>query len=85
MIHRNCHGVVTRNAELIHGSGHADPNRFPLSFWIFQPCLLGLFFVLEGLRQRRKLTVDVLEEQPSLNYFGHVGFIAQAGLWYVSL
>ena len=52
-------------------SDHADPNRFPLSFWMFQTCLLRLFFVLEGLRQRRKLPIDVLEEQPLLDYFWH--------------
>ena len=71
-------GIVTQNAELTCGSHHADPNRLALTFWIPQPLLLRLFLFLEGLRQRRKLAVDVFEEQPPLDDFGHCKFIAQA-------
>jgi hypothetical protein len=70
----------TRNADLTLGANHTDPNRLTLTFWILQPCLLRLLFVLEWFRQGRKLTTDVLEEQPPLDYFGHVSFIAQAVL-----
>jgi hypothetical protein len=63
-----------RNVELTLGSDHADPNRFAVSFWIFQPCLLGLSFVIEGPRERRELHAHVLEEEPSLYDSGHVTF-----------
>ena len=70
--------IDTRNADLTLDSNYADPNRLAHTFWILQTCLLRLFLLLERLRQRRKLTVDVLEEEPLLNHFGHVNFIAQA-------
>jgi hypothetical protein len=80
MIHQNHFGIVTRNAELSLGSDYADPNRLALALRILLPRLLRLFLLPEGLRQARKLTTDVLEERPPLNYFGHVSFIAQAVL-----
>ncbi len=63
--------ALTRNTQLTLGSDHADPNSLALAFWILQPCLLRLLLVLERLRQRRKLTADVLEEQPPFNDSGH--------------
>jgi hypothetical protein len=68
------------DADLTLGSDYSDSNRFALTFGILLPRLLGLFLLLEGLRERRKLTIDVLEEQPPLNDSGHPKFIAQAVL-----
>lgn len=42
-------GIVSRNAELIIGSDHADANRLALFLWILQPRLLCAFFCPEGL------------------------------------
>jgi len=68
----------TRNADLTLGANHTDPDRLALAFWILQPRLLCVFLLLEGLRQRPKLSTDVPEEQPPLNDSGHLKLIAQA-------
>jgi hypothetical protein len=67
-------------AGLAFGTNYTDPNRLALALWIPQPRLLRLFLLLEGFRQRRKLTTDILEEQPPLDDSGHERFIAQAPL-----
>jgi hypothetical protein len=66
-----------QEADLTLDSDYADPNPFALTFWVLQAGLLRLLLLLERLRQRRKLAVEVLEEEPLLNYFGHVEFIEQ--------
>ena len=70
--------MVMGNAELTVGSNSADPNRLALAFGILQPHLLRLFLRLEGLRKRRKLATDVLEEQPPLRDFEHERFVARS-------
>lgn len=67
-------------AGLTLGSDHADPNRLALAFPAPQPHPLRLFLCLEGLRKRRKLAVDVLEEEPLLGDFRHEKFIARAAV-----
>jgi hypothetical protein len=68
-----------RYMGLRFGSNHTKPNRFPLTLRVFQTCLLRKFLRFEWLRERRKLTVDVLEKQPLLDDFGHFEFIARHG------
>jgi len=65
---------------LLLDPNHACPNRSALSLGIFQSRPLCLFFRLERLRQRRELTADVLIEQPLLDIFGHLKFIAQVAV-----
>ena len=65
------------DGELDFGSDHADANRLALAFRVLQPRLLCAFLCLEGLRERRELPVDVLEEEPLFSDFGHWGFIAR--------
>jgi hypothetical protein len=55
----------------------ADADGPALTLGVFQPGLLGLCFRLEGLRQWRELTLDVLEEQPLLRDFWHLNVIAR--------
>ena len=45
-------------------------NRLALTFWILQPCLLGLFLCRERFRQRSEFTTNIFEKQPSLDDFG---------------
>jgi hypothetical protein len=61
-IHRGSPLRPTRNAELALDSDYPDPNGLALALWILLPRLLRLFLLFEGLRQRRKLPTDVLEE-----------------------
>jgi hypothetical protein len=66
-----CVSTLLDNADLALSSDYTDPDRVALFFWILQARLLRLLFVLERFRQGRKLAVDVLEEQPPLDDFGH--------------
>jgi hypothetical protein len=69
---KGCIGLTESNlGQLTPDSDHADPNGLALTFRILQPRLLRLFLFLERLRQRRKLTADILEEEPPLNDSGH--------------
>ena len=69
---------ILRSWSLGLRSDYSYPNPFALTFRVLQPRLLSLFLRLEGLRKRRKLAADVLEEQPPLDNFGPSQFIAQA-------
>lgn len=72
-LHRSRNSLTDR---LLLDPDHAYPNRSALPLREFQACLLGCCFRLKGLRQRRELTADVLEEQPLLNDF-HSSCIAR--------
>ena len=58
-------------------SNHAHRNFPPLTLREFQTRLLRLCFGLERFRQRCELTADVLEEQPLLDNYWHLKFIAR--------
>jgi len=64
-------------SPLFREPNHTQPNRLTLTLWIFQACFFCLPLRLERFRQRRELTADVLEEQPLLDDFGHLRFIAR--------
>jgi hypothetical protein len=58
-----------------------DPNRtdpifLALLLWIFRARFLRELFRFEWLRQERDLAIDVLEQEPLHNGFGHLEFIA---------
>ncbi len=71
--------------RLLLNSNHAHRYRSPLSLRHFQPRLHRQCFSFEWFGQRRELTIDVFEEQPLLDDFGHLRFIAQALLLVIML
>jgi hypothetical protein len=80
---QNQGGRATRRKEgarvpLLLDPNHSHRNRPPFPLREFQTRLLRLCFRLERLGQWSELAVDVPEEQPMLDGFGHVWFIARA-------
>ncbi len=74
--------VLTRRPELRFDPNHTHPNPFPLSLRIFRSRFLRELFRFEGFRQEGDLAVDVIEQEPLNNRFGHPEFIVRdlAGL-----
>ena len=69
--------VVGVPLRLLLNPNHTHSNRSAFPLREFQTRLLRCCFRLEWLRQRRELTIDILEEQPLLDDFGALNFIAR--------
>jgi hypothetical protein len=79
------HRRASLSDRLLLNSNHAHRYRSPLSLRHFQTRLHRQCFSFEWVGQRRELTIDVFEEQPLLDEFGHLRFIAQALLLVIML
>jgi hypothetical protein len=64
-------------SQLCFSSDHTEPNCFAVSFRVFRTRLFRKLFCLEWLRQWRKLPTDIFEQQPSLDNFWHLEYIAR--------
>jgi len=74
-----CFATPNDPASLFLYPNHTYPDRFALTFWIFQTCFLSQFFSFERLRQRCEFAVFESEKQPLFDGLSHFSFIIRRG------